>query len=324
MATAAEVVVVAAAGAVTRPAATVHKKTGDPLPRAGRFFFVARNDQRQCLDLFVTDPKRHLECRRAPLPRVKPGRRGWANSEAKELHALLNHLVKELPIGAGRVHAVGVKDLLGFFPRVAFLKRKKFRFVSATFADSEHRGGSPPAYAKKGMGVLVFGTDPLVHNDKTAEVLRGAVRVLEHRSGAADLEGAYFRYWLGVMEDRFEPGLDLSFPWIEDEKELRDRLAKENRGAFVYFYAKDDKDKLEGRALQNEIFLHEKVRSYGSKLTAAKFDREKHGALFDSFHLKQTPAIVVLKDASTVVKRFEGRIKTSALAKAMRAAARGG
>ena len=237
---------------------------------------------------------------------------GWATSEAKEIHKLVDHLVKVLPIGSGRLHAIGLDDWEGFFPHVAFRKRGN-PFVGVCFYKVAYRGGSISPKAKKEMGLLVLGDDDKFDEEKEVDTLRPKVRTIEYRKNGT-ISSQYVRYWLGVMEGRFEPGRDLSFDWRTDEVRARKEIAASAKGGFVYFYSEKDTDS----HVQNVVFFNEKVHRFGRKLTALKLDRKEHQKLFDSFGLKSTPAIVVVDSDFKTRKTFEGRVKASALAKELK------
>ena len=248
----------------------------------------------------------------APKPQSKSTKAGWATSEAKDIHELVAHLVKVLPIDSGRLHAIGLDDWEGFFPHVAFRKRGN-RFVSVCFYKVAYRGGSLPPRARKEMGLLVLGDDDKFDEEREVDTLRSKVRSIEYRPNDT-IDSPYVHYWLGVMEGRFEPGRDLSFDWRTDEAQARKEIAASERGGLVYFYSEKDTDS----HVQNVVFFDETVRRIGRKLTALKLDRAKHEKLFNSFGLKSTPAVVVVDTTFKARKNFEGKIKAAALAKELK------
>lgn len=255
----------------------------------------------------------------APKPKAPPS---WATSEAKEVHALVDELVKELPIAPDRLHAVGIDDWQGFFPHVAFRTRGKHVVASVTFVQCAYRGGSPAAAARKRTGVLILGDDPKIDEERLAESLASDVRSIEYRAGGSIAE-PYFAYWAGVMEGRFKPGHDLSFPWMADWQEALKTMAASGKGAFVYFFsAEDDKDDPDAKTLQNEVFLAQIVRVSAAPLVPVKLERERNAELFGRLGVTKTPAVVVVDAEGRALKKMEGRIAAVELAKALREAGR--
>ena len=243
----------------------------------------------------------------------------WSGGETKEILELTKHLAKELNVDKTRIHAVSVSQGLNtIFTMLALGKRSPF--VSVTLWQTQHVPGSVGRTARKKIGVLAFD-----NGRETANVLShlgGRVRTLELRNDPSGISGTYYKYWLDVMEGRFEPGVDLSFDWqkeITGPAELRDALAKKKSGGFLYFFAADDKKRPHAKKLQNEIFLDLAVREHGAKLAAVKLDRAKHADWFAALELKETPVVVVLKQDGSVSKKLEGKIKATPLAKALKA-----
>ena len=185
--------------------------------------------------------------------------------------------------------------------------------MGVCFYKVAYRGGSIPPKARKEMGLLVLGDDDKFDEEKEVDTLRPKVRSIEYRRNGT-ISSRYVRYWLGVMEGRFEPGRDLSFDWRTEEEQARKETAASAKGGFVYFYSKKDTDS----HVQNSVFFNEKVRRFGRKLTALKLDRAKHKELFDSFGLKSTPAVVVVDSEFRTRKNFEGSVKAPALAKELK------
>ena len=260
----------------------------------------------------------HLQAHGFMVCSTKPrgGGASWATSEAKELHAVLDHLVDVLPLDPGRLHAVGRDDWQGFFPHVAF-RKKGHRFRGVCFYKAVYRGGGLPSDAKKKLGVLLLGDDDKFEEEKIVEKLGKKVRTSEWRPELG-FGSEYFRYWLTVMEGRFEPGEDLSFAWHTDVVKAKTLMAQRT-GGFLYFYAKGDASK-EAKALQNAVFFDPAVRAAGKKLVAVKLDRAENEKLFGDLGLTKTPAVVVLSEGFAPLKTFEGVIKARALAAAFRRA----
>jgi hypothetical protein len=132
----------------------------------------------------------------------------------------------------------------------------------------------------------------------------------------------YLRWWMGVQEGRFTPGDDLSFEWTEDLPAAIASLAgRKKGGVLVYAYDAADATNPDAKALQHEVFFDPEVRRLGRQLSCVKLDRAKAGDLLEPFGVTTTPAVVVLDVKGAVKKLLTGKIKPSALAKALKAVA---
>ncbi len=256
-------------------------------------------------------------------PKPKSGvRTVWSAAEVKELHALTKYLTKQLEIEEHRVHAVGMNEIQGVFGLMVFGKGSPF--VSATFVDTAFRGGSVSSHLKKRLNVLAFDFDGThAGGIKTIEEsLRGKVKTVELSSATAGIHGEYFRYWLGVMDGRFEPGHDLSLDWETDADAAQDipgQVKASKKCALVYFWSPSDKDDADAKALQNETFFDPVIRAYGKRVMPYMLQREEHPKLFEALGLERTPAVAVV-DKEGRTKLFEGAIRMKALAKALKRA----
>jgi hypothetical protein len=266
----------------------------------------------------------------------------WATSEVKDILDFAEHVSGAFSIPPDRRHILTFNDHRGFASFVAF--DKKATFVSYSLVDTTWSGQSPPADAKKRLGVLAMGRGEERRGDPGAIVkaLTGKVRSVEYRADGSPFT-PYYRYWLGVMEGRFKPGFDLSFDWVADAdppaaavkagpkdpppaaKPALDtgRASAKSKGvaAFVYFWSADDLAKPEAKALQNEVFFDENVRSAAKPLVAVKLERAKYQEAFAAFGLKTTPAVVVVDTEFDAIDRFEGAVAAKALAKSLTTAA---
>jgi hypothetical protein len=262
---------------------------------------------------------------------------GWATSEAADLVGLVEHLQSALPIEKHHLHVL-TTDPWGFATFVAFDKRVQSASLCLVNVETYRGGKLPPDTAKKQLAVLSLYQGAARGGDgrDVTKILAGKVRTLEWRK-ESPLD-PYFRYWLLVADDRFTPGVDLSFPWLEDSPLPREakageksaaapesafarakqRAADEKRGAFVYFWSKTDAGKAESRAVQNDLLFRQDVRDLGAKLVPVKVERERDEAAFAGLGLKSTPALVVLDPAFAPVKVFEGAIDAAAFVAALR------
>ena len=266
----------------------------------------------------------------APKKKVALEARSWAVSDVKHIIPLVEHLQKELPIGKDRLHAVVVDDSHAIFPFLIFHKRSPF--VSACFMDSVYRGGSVPKRAKRELNVLAL-EGPVCREfdgEKRFRRLRGKVRTFEYRKDGYRPESPYFRYWLDVMDGRYEAGVGLSFDWLKAPEKTKDMagikklVTGKRAGTLIYFYAPSPleiKNK-NGRHLQNVVFFDPMVRELVGRMAAVKLDRRDYDSVFEAFALKETPAVVVLNGGFKATATLQGKIKTSALLKALRQATR--
>jgi len=274
------------------------------------------------------------------VPRPKqPGAGKWATSEAEDLVELVHHLAAALPVARDRVHVLKNGDSLGFATFVAFDKDCEASSLCLVNTGT-YRGKSPPDSARKRLAVLsLWGDPPSPYGDGSDVVakLTGKVRTVEHRKETpAD---PYFRYWLHVADDRFEPGRDLSFAWLFDAPvpaakprpgerpappppsaldRAREVAAAGKRGALVYFWSATDAAKPEAKALQNELFFRPDVRELAGRLVPVRIERERSEKDFGALGFKTTPAVAVLDATFALVKALEGPIEAKPLLDAMR------
>jgi hypothetical protein len=269
-------------------------------------------------------------------PRQKLAGGMWATSEAKDILDFVERVEGALPVAKDLAHVLTIEDTFGFASFVAFDKRAAF--VSFSLVASVWKGQSPPADAKKRVGVLSMGKAEARRGDSGAivEALTGKVRTVEYREDGGPFD-RYFRYWLGVMEGRFQPGYDLSFDWIADADapaaapkqgtpppaaqtafDKAKECAKTTHGpSLVYFWSADDAAKPEAKALQNEVFFDPELRAAVRRGLAVKLERAKYEAAFAAFGLKTTPAVVVVDASFAELDEFEGAIQAKQLVKSV-------
>ena len=267
------------------------------------------------------------------------GKHAWATSAAKEILELVDHVATRVDIDRKRIHVVSIEDFQGFSTFVAFAK--KSGVVSYCLVGEEWKGKSPPKSARKQVAVLSLGTavDPN-GNDRVGAIMRleDKFRTLEHRD--EPLQSDYFRYWLHVADGRYVPGYDRSLAWIagaaaepdaapneaggETEERgiaidvLRRRARTEGKASMIYFFAEDDVDGEDGRALQNKVFFDREIRARCADLLVAKIDRSQYADEFSEFGLSTTPALVMLDEEFNVKAIVEGSISDSRVLSALK------
>jgi predicted esterase len=248
----------------------------------------------------------------------------WNTPDIGKVGEIVRHLRETLSIGDG-LHSMGFSNGGWNLAPLAF--DEKLHFKSACWVAAGYNGGKVPKWARKEMGCMALaGTEDgnAPHARKTVDLLEDKVRSVEchlqpglGHSFPNKLLPYYF-YWVKVMDGRFVPGEDGSFPWKDDPGAAKERMAGEKRGGFFYFYSKGDAEKKEARALQNEVFFDRYVRFFGEQLVAVKLEREQHEDLFAELGLKTTPAVAVLDPSGKVTKKFEKKFKAKSLASALR------
>jgi hypothetical protein len=271
-------------------------------------------------ELAVLSEQEYVVCLVGP----KDKGRGWTGSETKELWALVDLLAKKLPIDPKRMHGMAIDQGLGTIAAQVLLADGN-RFVSATFFNSHYFGTGVAARAKKEVGVLAYRFDPQGGTgiDHIAQQITSKVRTVELRDDEKGIAGPYFPWWIRSMEGRFVPGEDVSFEWTADVKThdgLKQLFAQKTKGAFVHVFAQEDATSPEAKALHLETFFDDRVRRFGRGLVAVKVDRAAQADLATALGVKVTPTVVVFKKDGTEAARFEGAIKTNALAKALESA----
>jgi predicted transcriptional regulator len=124
---------------------------------------------------------------------------------------------------------------------------------------------------------------------------------------------------MGVQDGRVVPGEDLSFEWTTDLEAAKASQADAKKGGvFVWVYAKDDAETEGGAFVQRELFLDHEIRFLARQIPCVKLDRAEHESAMEALGLKTTPALVVLDRKGKVKKRYEGKIKTSKVARTLR------
>ncbi len=267
------------------------------------------------------------------------GKHAWATSAAKEILELVDHVATRVDIDRKRIHVVSIEDFQGFSTFVAFAK--KSGVVSYCLVGEEWKGKSPPKSARKQVAVLSLGTavDPN-GNDRVGAIMRleDKFRTLEQRD--EPLQSDYFRYWLHVADGRYVPGYDRSLAWIEgavaesdaapneaagatEERGvaldvLRRRARTEGKASMIYFFAEDDVDGEDGRALQNKVFFDREIRARCADLLVAKIERSEYVDEFSEFGLSTTPALVMLDEEFNVKAIVEGSISDSRVLSALK------
>ena len=254
---------------------------------------------------------------------------GWSDPDIAAVLRIAAHLKTALPIDPLKVHVVGFSNGGWNLHPLAF--DETLKPCSATWVAAGFQGGSVPKWSKTSEGALALvGSNDgnLAAARETVKILEGKVRSVEVRvqNGIGhewpDKLMPYLKWWMGVQEGRFVPGVDLNFAWTEDLKAAVTSLAgKKKGGVLVYVFDAADATKPEAKALQNEVLLDPEVRRFGSQLCAVKWDLSKHAADATALGVKTTPAVAVLDEAGAVKKVLEGKIKAPALAKSLRSVA---
>ena len=261
---------------------------------------------------------------------------GWSAADVRAVLRIAARVKATHPIDPRRVHVLGFSN--GGFNLAPLAFDDELRPCSATWVAAGFTGGSAPKWAPKGLGVLALAGE----QDPNARVARETVRLLRDKVRSAEVrlqpgvghawptgQDEYLRWWMGVQEGRFVPGVDRNFAWEEsleagEEPEegaggatppVRDRTGV---GTLVYCFDPGDAAKEEARSLQNEVFTSPLVRRFGSQLRCVKLDLSADAATPARLGVTSTPAVVLLKPDGSVAKAFEGKVKASALAAALR------
>ncbi len=253
---------------------------------------------------------------------------GWSKPDIAAVRRIVAHLTEKLPIAKDRIHAAGFSNGGAHLPFLVF--EGDVPFATVCFMGSGFGGGKVPASAKKMAALALAGTlDPMATAAKrTPKMLKGKVRRADVRLQEdlaheipEELMPFYF-HWLTVMEGRFFPGEDDSFPWTDDLEIALEELKEEPRPSFFYFFNDQDTEKAAARHVQNEVLLDPLVYEQAKTFHPVKLDIDLAGDYFHSLDLTRTPAIVVFDAERKVVKRFEGDIDATDLAATLRAVAR--
>ena len=227
----------------------------------------------------------------------------WSDSDVDAVKRIIAHVRKVLPIDAKKTHVIGFSNGGWNLPALAFDDTVKP--CSATWVASGCRVAATPKWAVEGLGVLALaGTEDAnaASARETVKLLRGKVRTVEARfqpklghEWPAEL-APYLRWWMGAMEGRFEPGVDLNLAWGTSIERATAALAGDKKGGIVVLaYHADDKDKPLAKELTNEILMDSLVRHYGQQLEAVKLDYAEHKEALEALGVTQTPALLVLK-----------------------------
>lgn len=253
----------------------------------------------------------------------------WSDPDLAAVKRIAAHLLKVLPLDPAKVHVVGFSNGGWNLAPLAF--DETLKPVSATWVAAGFKGGSVPDGAKTRLGALAMAgaNDPnLGAARETVKALAGKVRSVEVREEPGighewpDKQMPYLLWWMGVQEGRFTAGDDHSFAWGSDLGAAKASLAGKKKGG-VLLYVFDPADvKPEAKALQNEVFFDPEVRRLGAQLAAVKRPRTDVGAgEAAALGLTLTPYVAVLDAKGEVKATFEGKVKASALAKALRSVA---
>jgi len=250
----------------------------------------------------------------------------WAPADLEKAKKIALHVLEVLPIDRDRIHVLGFSNGGWNLAPMAF--DDDLRPVSATWVAAGFKGGSVPKWAKKRLGVLALaGTEDgnAQAAAQTVPALRDKVRCVEARfqKGLGHAwpreHDAYLKWWMGAMEGRFVPGVDMNFAWGDDLQAAVAALAGAKKGGvLVYVFSPEDQDRPEAKALQDEVFMDPLVRHYGGQLQAVKLEPNEETAALGA---KTTPAVVILDVHGKPKKVLEGKIKASSLASALRSVA---
>ncbi|MDJ0974406.1 MAG: hypothetical protein QNJ98_08110 [Planctomycetota bacterium] len=257
----------------------------------------------------------------------------WSPDDLVRVLRIAAELKRKLPIDARKVHVVGYSNGGWNLTPIAFdddLKPCSATWVAAGFGG----GGSPPKWAVKEMGAIALAGA----QDANLRAARDTVRQLHEKVRSVEVRVQpnlghqwtdalmpYLRWWMGAMEGRFEPGVDMNFEWGDSVDAAVKALENQKKGGvFVYvFDTEADKTNEHAKRLQNEVFMDLAVRHYGNQLRAVKLERAAAAEWLTALKvkLKATPAVVVLKRDGKLKKVLQGKIKASKLASALRGVA---
>lgn len=227
----------------------------------------------------------------------------WSDSDVGAVKRIIAHLRKVLPLDPAKTHVLGYSNGGWNLPPLAFDDTVKP--CSATWVASGCRGASPPKWAKKGLGVIALaGTQDAnaASARETVNLLRDKVRTVEARfqpklghQWPRELM-PYLRWWMGAMEGRFEPGVDLNLDWGDSiEKAVQALQGQKKGGILVQVFHADDKDKPLAKLITNDILMRPLVRYYAKQLQVVKLDYAEHKDALDALGVTETPALLILK-----------------------------
>lgn len=257
----------------------------------------------------------------------------WTPDDLVRVLRIAAELKRTLPIDARKVHVVGFSN--GGWNLTSLAFDDELRPCSATWVAAGFGGGaSPPKWAAKELGAIALAGA----QDANLRAARDTVRQLHEKVRSVEVRVQpdlghewtdalmpYLRWWMGAMEGRFTPGVDMNFAWGDSIEAAVEALENQKKGGiFVYLFdAEMDKDSEDAKRLQNEVFMDVDVRHYGNQLRAVKLERAAAAAWLTTMKikLKATPAVVVLKRDGRLKKVLTGKIKASKLASALRGVA---
>jgi dienelactone hydrolase len=254
---------------------------------------------------------------------------GWNDADVAAVKRIAAHVKSVLPIDPARVHVVGFSNGGWNLAPIAF--DDALHPCSATWVAAGFKGGSVPKWAATGMGAMALAGSEDGNVDAargTVTALEGKVRSVEVRVQPAlghawpDQLMPYLKWWMGVQEGRFVPGDDLSFDWTTDlDAAIASLAGKKKGGVFVYAYDAADAAKPEAKAIQHEVFFDPEVRRLGAQLVCVRLDRATSADRLAALGISETPALAVLDLKGAPKKVLVGKVKASALAKALKAVA---
>jgi len=263
---------------------------------------------------------------------------GWDNADVAAVLKIGAHLKEVLPIDPKRVHVVGFSNGGWNLPPLAF--DDDLRPCSATWVAAGYKGASVPKWAKKELGALALAGA----QDGNLNAAKGTVTALQDKVRAVEVRVQpnlghewpeklmpYCRWWMGAMEGRFTPGVDMNFAWGDDvSAALKTLEGKKKGGVFIYAYDENDADSALAKQLQNELYMDPLVRHYGKQLQAVKLAADlgtapetqgaKNLAALRAYgaKCKELPCVLVLDRNGKLKKELSGKIKARKLASALK------
>jgi dienelactone hydrolase len=252
---------------------------------------------------------------------------GWSDPDVTAVIAIATHLVKVLPIDPDKVHVVGFSNGGWNLPRLAF--DEGLKPVSATWVAAGFRG-SVPDWAKTRMGALALVGSNDGNRDPAregAKALAGKVKSSEVREQPGighewpDKLVPYLLWWMGVQEGRSVPGDDMNFDWGKDFDAAKKALEGKKKGGILLYVFDPEDTRPEAKAIQNEVFFDPEVRRLGAQLQAVKISKKDMAGPVAEWGYTVAPYIGVFDAKGALKHAFEGKFKTSAIAKALRSVA---
>jgi predicted esterase len=253
---------------------------------------------------------------------------GWDESDLGKVKSILQHLLEVFTVGESRLHGAGFSN--GGWNLGPIALDEELPFASACWIAAGYRGGKVPKDARERLGALALAGSEDGNRDAaeaTVTALGDKVRSVECRlqpglghEWPRELMPYYF-WWLGRMEGRYDADQDLSFEWRDDVEAAKAEMKENKRAGLIWFHDPADGEDEKGDALylQRVVWMHPQVRFFAGQLVLLCLERAAHQELFDSFRLKQTPALVVLKPSFKKLKVLKKRVPPEPLAKLLRA-----